>query len=72
MADSTTTIDPNNFLAVSFWHDGQPEATMVVNGTEAALTAALAILATREALYDGDMLTVDGTVRPNLIQRGLA
>jgi hypothetical protein len=71
MAESTTTTDPNSFLAVSFWHEGKVEATMVVNGSDAALTAALAILATRDALYDGDQLTVDGTVRPNLIQRRL-
>jgi hypothetical protein len=71
MAESQNTTDPNYFLAVSFWHDGKVEATMVVRGAEAALTAALAILATREALYDGDQLTIDGTVRPNLIQRRL-
>lgn len=76
MAKSTDTTDPRfeggSILVVCFWHDDQVEATAIVSDPDAALKAAQRILATRDALYVGDHLTVEGTVRPNLIQRGLA
>jgi hypothetical protein len=59
-------------LAVRFWHEGKVEATMVVGTNDSALTAAQLLLATRDALYSGDRLTVDAAPRPTLIERGLA
>jgi hypothetical protein len=69
MAESENTT---NVMVVCFWHDGQVEATAIVSDPDAALKAAKDMLADRDGLYVGDQLTVDGTVRPTLTERGLA
>jgi hypothetical protein len=68
MADPKPTT--TNFVA--FWHDNAIEASAIAADPDAALKAGTALLAARDALFDGDALMVTALTPPTLIQRGLA